>query len=95
MQPNDRKYVDMNAVGPRFFETMGIGLLRGREFRNDDIPATTPNPPATLQTGQRPESGPRKTIVNESFAKKYFGGRDPVGLHIASTRNTIRRVRTK
>ena len=81
-QPKDRKYVDMNAVSPRFFETMGIGLLRGREFRSEDIPATTPDPPATLQTGPRPESGPRKTIVNESFAKKFFAGRDPVGLHI-------------
>jgi predicted permease len=81
-QPKDKKYVDMNAVGPRFFETMGIGVLRGREFRAEDAPATTPDPPAKQQIGERQEIGPRMTIVNESFAKKFFAGRDPVGLHI-------------
>ena len=82
-QPSDKKYVDMNAVGPRFFETMGIPLLSGREFRDEDSPATSEAPPETLEVGgQSPESGPRFAIVNESFAKRFFAGRNPLGLHV-------------
>src|SRR5262245_6377215 len=33
---DEKKYVDMNAVGPRYFETMGIPLILGREFRDED-----------------------------------------------------------
>ena len=79
----DNKYVDMNTVGPRFFETMGIPLLAGREFRDEDSPATSEPPPETLQIGERPpETGPRFVIVNESFAKRFFAGRNPLGLHV-------------
>jgi predicted permease len=79
-QPSRQNIVDMNAVGPRFFETVGIGLIRGREFRDEDNPPVSENPPATLDFRQRPpEQGPRVAIVNESFAKRFFAGRDPVG----------------
>jgi predicted permease len=73
-KPTDKvKYVDMNAVGPRFFETMGIPVLAGREFRDEDSPATSEAVP--------PESdpAPRFAIVNESFAKRFFEGRSPIG----------------
>ena len=83
LQPSDKKYVDMNAVGPRYFETMGIPLLSGREFRDEDSPATSEDPPERLEVGgQSPESGPRFAIVNESFAKRFFAGRNPLGLHV-------------
>jgi len=79
----ERNYVDMNAVGPRFFETVGIPLLAGREFRAEDSPATSEAPPSTPLPGRRPEPpGPRVTIVNESFAKRFFGGRNPIGMHV-------------
>ncbi len=78
-----RKYVDMNAAGPRFFETMGIPLIAGREFRDEDSPATSEATPPQMRPGERrPDPAPRVTIVNESFAKKFFAGRNPLGLHV-------------
>lgn len=79
----DKRYVDMNAVGPRFFETMGIPLVAGREFRDEDNPSTSEPPPTTFNPGFRPpETGPRFVIVNESFAKRFFAGRNPIGMHV-------------
>jgi putative ABC transport system permease protein len=57
-------------VSPGFFETMHIGLLAGREFRPGDIPAH-------LKQNNQPVAG--VGIVNETFARVYFEGRNPVG----------------
>ena len=57
-------------VTPGFFETMRIGLLAGREFRPGDIPAH-------LEQNNRPVEG--VGIVNETFARVFFDGRNPVG----------------
>ncbi len=80
-KPDEKPYVDFNAVGPRFFETFGIPLIAGREFRDQDSPAFTPDPkpkpdPAIAL------AGPHVLIVNESFAKKFFGNRSPLGARV-------------
>ncbi len=84
-QPSDVKYVDMNAVSLRYFETMGIPLVLGRDFREEDNPAQYPEPPTGLVwDGELPEPpGPRYTIINESMARMFFKGRNPIGLHIS------------
>ncbi|MBV9760190.1 MAG: ABC transporter permease [Acidobacteriaceae bacterium] len=61
--------VNLNAVTPEFFQTMGIRILAGRNF--DDRDARSPA-----------ESGYRSAIVSESFVKRYLGGRNPLGLLI-------------
>ena len=33
-KPGEHNYVDINAVSARYFETMGIPLLAGRDFRD-------------------------------------------------------------
>ena len=82
------KIIDMNAVGPRFFETMGIAMVSGREFRDEDSPAVSEDPPADSRPGPAPEApGPRYAIINESLAKKYFAGRYPIGLHVSMAEN--------
>jgi predicted permease len=56
---------DRNAVGPGYFKTLRIPLLRGREFGPQDI-----------------AGAPKVAVVNERFAKFYFGDKDPIGKHI-------------
>ncbi|HSU59858.1 MAG TPA: ABC transporter permease [Bryobacteraceae bacterium] len=61
--------VNLNAVSPGFFSTLGIRILAGRDFdARDSRPAG--------------EAGHRSAIVNEAFVKRYLTGRDPVGVHI-------------
>ena len=84
-KPSDVKYIDMNAVSPRFFETLGIPLVFGRDFRDEDNPVYYPAPPEQDIPGVQPAEppGPRVMIINESMAKQFFEGRNPIGLHVA------------
>ena len=76
----------MNHVGHNYFETMGIPIVRGRAFVEDD---------------EREHSTTRKVaIVNESMAAKYWPGQDPIGkrfrvfnLRRAAARDRRRRAR--
>ena len=83
-KPGDKKYIDMNAVGPRYFETIGIPLVLGRDFRDEDNPPYSLDPPQSFQPGVRPPEppGPRVIIITESLAKRFFEGRSPIGMHI-------------
>jgi putative ABC transport system permease protein len=54
-----------SVVSPGYFRTMGIGLVRGRDFRAMDGQTT-----------------PRVAIVNETAARAYWPGQDPIGRHI-------------
>ena len=86
----ERRVIDMNAVTPRFFETLGIPLVAGRDFRTEDSPAFTPTPPTgppPPDGSLRPEelAGPHVAIVNEGLVRKYFAGRSPVGSRLALT----------
>jgi predicted permease len=77
-KPDERPYVDFNAVSPRFFETLGIPIIAGRDFRDQDSPAVTPDPKPKPDPKDK-LAGPHVLIVNESFAKKFFGNRPAVG----------------
>ena len=85
-KPNDERAVDMNSVGPRFFETMGIPVVLGREFVPEDNPAVTPDPPDRMSREPEPElPGPLRAIVNESFARKFLAGGNPIGRRLSLT----------
>lgn len=58
--------VQLDRVAPRYFATLGVPLLRGRDFaRGDDATA------------------PRVAIVNESLARTFWPGADPIGRRIS------------
>ncbi len=64
---SDQIKVDVFRVEPGYFSTMGVTMLRGRDFsekESDDDAAGT-------------------TIVNEVLARKLWPGQDPVGQRIA------------
>jgi predicted permease len=63
-----------NLVTPGYFRTMGIPLLRGREFGLTDA--------ATEETAKDENNPFRVVIVNERFARTYFGTHDVVGKRI-------------
>ena len=71
--------VQMNAVSPGFFATLGARIVAGRDFNEHDaLNVIAPNQSMPVsQTRQR------AVIVNEAFVKRYFGGRNPLGARVA------------
>jgi predicted permease len=59
------------SVSPGYFQTMRMRVIEGREFRSGDLP-----PDASRQ----PSAG--VAVVNQAFARAYFGGRSPVGRRV-------------
>lgn len=64
---------NLNNVSPRFFATMGMRILAGRDFQATDIP----EPKVT---------GPEMVVVNQAFAQRFFPHTDPVGKRFGSAR---------
>lgn len=65
----------MNSISPHYFETLGIPVVEGREFTLRDT--------QRIKHGQDADDfSPTKVMINESFAKKFFPGRSPIGLHL-------------
>lgn len=62
--------VNLNAVTPEFFATLGAHVVSGRDFEQRDA---RPDP----------GGGARVAIVNEAFVRRYLAGRNPLGAAIA------------
>jgi macrolide transport system ATP-binding/permease protein len=60
-----QRQLSRSFVGPRFFNTVSIPLLRGRDFSQRDT-----------------ESAPWVAIINETMARQYWRGQDPIGKRI-------------
>src|SRR5882724_6078206 len=56
----------LNHVSPDYFATLGIPIVAGRAFTVQDVPPSTWRHDTCA-------------LINESFAKQYFPGRDPIG----------------
>jgi len=52
----------LSQVGPNFFRTLGMTIVRGRDIGPQDN-----------------ETSPKVAVVNEAFARYYFGSNDPIG----------------
>jgi predicted permease len=77
-KPNERPYLDFNAVAPGYFTTLGIPMLAGRDFRDTDNPVTTADrKPGEPDDDTSPPA--RVAIINETMAKRFFGRESPIG----------------
>jgi putative ABC transport system permease protein len=66
--PGQEPAAEVSPVSSDYFRVLGIPILRGRAFGPEDRP------------GEKGHS--RSIIIDESFAQKYFAGKDPIGQHI-------------
>jgi predicted permease len=65
---------DTLEIGPKFFETMRLPLLAGRTFTPKEF---------------TPAVKPRPVIVNQMFARTYFGKENPLGQLLAGEASKI------
>src|SRR3954469_11627806 len=62
------------GVSTGFFTTLRIGLVEGRDFRRGGVAPS-------LEASNHPGAG--VGIVNQAFARYYFGGRSPIGRRVS------------
>jgi predicted permease len=60
--PDEQMAFDANIVGPRYHEAMGIGMVAGRGFTEQDR-----------------AGAPGVVIINETMARRFFPGENPLG----------------
>ncbi len=74
-KPGENAEPFMNDVSPNYFATLGVPVIAGRDFTVQDV--------HSVQHGGKPDStAPTVIIINETFAKKYFPGQNPLGRHM-------------
>ncbi len=75
-QPKDGEDVVAirNFISPDYYRTMGIQLLAGRDFKDND-----------RFDGGNLDRSPAIAIVNRKFAEDFFGKQSPIGRHIGRT----------
>ncbi len=74
-KPDEHAEPYMNAIGPNYFATLGVPIVAGRDFRTNDNHEVKHGPEVWNWS-------PTTVMINEKFAKKYFPGRNPIGVHL-------------
>src|SRR5216110_334134 len=74
-KPGEHAQPFMNSIGPNYFATLGVPIVAGRDFTINDNHEVKHGPEVWNWV-------PTAIMINEKFAKKYFPGRNPIGLHL-------------
>jgi putative ABC transport system permease protein len=64
-EPGEAPVANRFNIGPGYFQTLGVPVVRGRDFNDGDT-----------------RGAPPVAIVNESLARRYFPGEDPIGRQV-------------
>lgn len=72
-KPDENIAIWNNSVSPGYFKSLGVPILAGRDFDERDVFTVAP-----------PEGVPdfKVAIVNERFARHFFGNANPIGRRI-------------
>jgi predicted permease len=78
--PDEKVACNVMAVGPRFFETMKMPILAGRDFGpQDERPVATSTPPVDAGPQSLASALPQSVVINQAMARYFFGKENPVG----------------
>ena len=65
----------MNSISPGYFMALGVPVVAGRDFTLQDT--------EDIKHGSSDDDfAPRVVIVNEKFARRFFGDTNPLGRHV-------------
>jgi predicted permease len=94
-------------VGPKFFMTMGIPLLQGRDFNSHELQPLTrlsDARSANSQASQPPSNNPAPSpanatantrlaaVINQAMARYFFGAQNPIGRRIRFSEGEIKDI---
>jgi putative ABC transport system permease protein len=65
VEPSERPGAHFQRISPDYFRTLGIPVIKGRSFTEQDH-----------------ATAPRVVIINETLARRYFPGEEPLGQHL-------------
>jgi putative ABC transport system permease protein len=76
--PHERPSMEVHLVGPDYFRTMGVPVLRGRPFDDRD------DREHLRGSGREREwaAGINAIVIDEEFARRHFPGEDPMGRRV-------------
>jgi putative ABC transport system permease protein len=66
-EPGKEPSAEMNIVSPDYFKVMKMPIIRGRAFGPEELPD---------------KERSRSIIIDQTFAQRYFPGRDPIGMNL-------------
>jgi putative ABC transport system permease protein len=96
LPPSERPSMDLTAASPDYFRAMGIPLLRGRYFtEQDNREHLRGHDLSDLSDVERWAAGLNVIIVDEEFARRYWPNEDPIGKQVRTlglTRDRQRRL---
>jgi putative ABC transport system permease protein len=76
--PGKEPSAEVNVISQDYFRVLGMPILKGRTFGPQDaFTGTRPVPNRNGFSGY-----PRTVIIDDSFARRFFPGKDPVGQQI-------------
>jgi predicted permease len=75
VRPADAPEPYMNSISPGYFAVMGVPIVAGRDFTTQDS--------AVVKHGDgKDDFSPTVVMINEKFARQFFGGANPLGRHV-------------
>ena len=81
--PHQRPSMEVHLVGPDYFQVMGIPVLRGRTFsEQDDRGHLRGRDLSALSDGQRWMAGLNAIVVDEEFARRHWPGEEALGKRV-------------